>query len=803
MRSCLALGLPLIFAALLPAFAVTCPAGMPIGNVELNLKREAGGPLLPLSQANSIDEGDRILYAPVFGGVEKRPGKVTVVLVAKKPLPDEKLGFVVLDPQQADEPAQWVVPFPSNLAVFVYGPSGLSTGKVRGFLARDTELIAQLADYAEKTAQTEQLLQALSHYEANGPSENVGAALQGFARNYGVNNKLDRNAPLDQQTLAVIRNLNPALSAYDPISPTGSQRLSQTAGLATIVAGMFFGSTVGLAAGSTAMALNMKTILFPNSDFRSMYAQPVPGAIALCGKREASHGRARLAYLWAMRAPGPDPPQITIDSLNHIPANLRSVVRVTIAGNAWPLVGRARNWTLKSADNDVTPVSVGPVPDRHGLEIDLSKVNLKPGVYTLHGEWDWDPFPVQGHLHLYELPSFVSVNPTPASQNRLRQFAGKQVVTLKGADFEFVEKISLQRKGDRYGTPVAVPFTLPLGPRRGPQESIEMEIDTSSLAAGQYSLFFVQPDNRPREASLRILNDPPKLARLPLKVHAGETQSTVLLEGQDLAAIESVQADGFQIQLDPPGEGRRLVRLTSPAHLAPDTAYDLRLMVEGYAEPIVLSKALLVAGPRPRVTHAAVSLPPDLPVAIRDGELPAGFFLSALLSIDNATPSAAATLGCDNLTAPRVTAAVGAPRDGVKLESVQQGSYYLSFDPGRWPGGCNLSLTFHNGDGGSDPRPLGRVVRAPRIESFRLTGEEGPDSTYIGILTGRDLELIEKVGWNGMDSVTVPGLPTPLPGESYLQQLRIRLSWPSPVPHAPLFVWLRGETDGRATRARY
>lgn len=782
---------------------ITCPAGMPIGNIQLNLQRSAKAQLMPLSAANSIDEGDKIFYFPAGSGAEKRPGKVAIVLVARKPLPDEKHDFVVLDPHPADEESHWVVPFPSSLAVFVYGPSGISTGKVRGFLARDTELIAQLADYAEKTAQTEQLLQALSRYETNGPSENFGAALQGFARNYGINNKIDRNAPIDQQTLAIIRNVNPALSAYDPISPTGAQRLSQTAGLATIVAGMFFGSTVGLAAGSTAMALNMKTILFPNSDFRSMYAQQIPGATALCGKREVSQGRTRLAYLWAMRAPGPKPPQITIGSQNHIPANLRSVVGVTIAGNAWPLVGRARNWVLKSAEGETAPITVGAVPDRQGIELDLSRANLKPGVYTLHGDWDWDPFSVQGQLHLYDLPDFSRVKPTPASQNRLRQFAGKQVVTLTGADFEFVEKVTLQRKGDRYGSPAVVPFTLPLGPRRGPQQSIEMEIDTTSLAAGEYSLFFSQSDNRPREAPLRILKDPPKLARLPLKIHAGETEHHIVLEGQDLAAIENLEIDGFHVKLDPPGEGRRSLQVTAPPGLGPNTTYDVRLAVEGYAEPIVLHKALTVSGPRPRVRHATVAQPPDLPVAIRDGELPAGSFLSALLSVDNSTASASATLGCDNLTAPKVTAAVGAPRDGVKLESVQQGSYYLSFDPGRWPGGCHLTLIFHNGDGPSDPRPLGKVVRAPRIDSFKLSDEQGPEDTYIGVLTGRDLELIERVGWNATDSVPVPGLPTPLPGESYLQQLRIRVTWPSPAPHAPLYVWLRGEPEGRATRARY
>ena len=37
-----------------------------------------------------------------------------------------------------------------SLAAFVYGPQGLSRKKVSGFLSQDDQLVAQLADYAEK-----------------------------------------------------------------------------------------------------------------------------------------------------------------------------------------------------------------------------------------------------------------------------------------------------------------------------------------------------------------------------------------------------------------------------------------------------------------------------------------------------------------------------------------------------------------------------------------------------------------------------------------------------------------------------
>jgi len=48
-----------------------------------------------------------------------------------------------------------------------------------------------------------------------------------------------------------------------------------------------------------------------------------------------------------------------------------------------------------------------------------------------------------------------------------------------------------------------------------------------------------------------------------------------------------------------------------------------------------------------------------------------------------------------------------------------------------------------------------------------------------------------------------PGDKAPIVGEGAKQSLKVRLSWPSPAPHAPLFVWFRGEDVGRATKLRY
>jgi hypothetical protein len=35
------------------------------------------------------------------------------------------------------------------------------------------------------------------------------------------------------------------------------------------------------------------------------------------------------------------------------------------------------------------------------------------------------------------------------------------------------------------------------------------------------------------------------------------------------------------------------------------------------------------------------------------------------------------------------------------------------------------------------------------------------------------------------------------------ESLRVAIPWPAPAPHAPLYIWLRGEERGRLTSAQY
>ncbi|MBC7925233.1 MAG: hypothetical protein H7039_06205 [Bryobacteraceae bacterium] len=813
MRILAATTLFLAVSVKLPAAGLSCPAGMPLGAFDLQVTREPASAPIPLNRVNQLEEGDSLTYSPSIGKREKRPGEVAVVLIASSPAAQGEQDFSVLEPRPANKATKWSVPFRSSLAMYVYGPSGLSTRKLRGFLQKDQELVAQLADYAEKTAQTEYALQALTQYENSGYSDGVGAALQGLAGQSASANKLDRTASVDQQTLAALRTLNPALSAYDPISPTGSQRVAQTTGLAATVAGMFLGSTVGLAAGSTAMALNLKTLLFPDTDFRSAYTQQVEAraGVTLCSARDTGQSRKRHAYLWAMRVPDSGPPSLALEvATAHIPAGLKTPVKVQVPEPQWKLVSRFRDWALLSPAGSRLPVQVLQISDGHQIELNLAGLNVPPGAYSLQAVWDWDSFTAQGQVQVHPVGDFKNVRITPETSVRLLEKSGKQIVTLEGADFQFVERATLVREGDKYASPSPVPFSLPLGLRRGTQDRLEMQVDTTNLQAGIHSLSLTQQAGATQTIPIRVLTPPPQLTSLPLILNGEEEEDSLLLSGDHLSQITGLSADGVEFALESQASSERndaKVR-TAKVHVTrqwiPGSTADLRMLVRGYPAPVVLANALLLAGKKPRIREVVPSTPTEVPVELRKGELLAGVVTNLLLRLDGGGSASGLTLDCKAHEGEALTLRPGSEEDRVKLQPVQSGTLFLSLDAGRWPAGCILTATLETKDSGrSRPFELGRVIRLPAIESFRLTDESSGEGMYTGLLTGRDLELIEKTGWDAQSGQSVEGLPSAIVGEPNKQTLKIRMPWPSPTPHSPLYVWFRGETEGRATTIRY
>jgi hypothetical protein len=102
-------------------------------------------------------------------------------------------------------------------------------------------------------------------------------------------------------------------------------------------------------------------------------------------------------------------------------------------------------------------------------------------------------------------------------------------------------------------------------------------------------------------------------------------------------------------------------------------------------------------------------------------------------------------------------------------------------------------------DGLSEPCRLGKLVRFPHVDSFQIISSESEAAVYLGELTGMDLQNIEKVGWDANNGVPVSDLPSPVPGAGLKQLLKVKLASAEPSPHSPLFLWLRGDKEGRPT----
>ena len=278
-------------------FAVSSPRG--------------GAEALPLRTIIRLEEGDLLIYRPLLRSGEDRKGEVTLGSVPANPSGvGEKLR--ILDPKPASEEQKWSVPFRVAVVGYIYGPSGLSIRRVRNFLApRNEDLIAQLADYAEKTAQTEALISALA--TPGSSADAVQSALQGFSSQYGLNVQLDKNAPANQQAMVLFRALNPAIAQYDPIAPQGGQQFANRQSR-DICCDFVLRQSSRPRRRRAAMLMEMRALAFPKSDFRSSFSQALPNdGLALCGLRDRAAAHTKVAYLWASRVPNVGPPQIAVE----------------------------------------------------------------------------------------------------------------------------------------------------------------------------------------------------------------------------------------------------------------------------------------------------------------------------------------------------------------------------------------------------------------------------------------------------------------------------------------------------------
>lgn len=790
-----------IFLCALPALRASaplvCPAGAPLGSFRMSVTR-GEKPALKLSIVNQLLEGDRISYTPgTVNSPDKKKARVALVLV-----PSDHGKILVLDARPALEAAEWTVPVRTQIVTVVYGPQGLDKGKVADLVKKNEDVIGQLADYAAKTEETQAILQALAQQQQTLASgQDVNAAVVSFANQFPGAPAVDRTQPLNVQALTVLRGVNPALGAYDPLAPNPSQRAAQSAGIAAAVAGLFFGTNVGLAATGGALLINMHSLIFPGTEFRSAFAQPVADhkdQTALCGNKTPSAARTELAFLWATRVPDAPAPEISIPKQEHLAIGVKSSVPIAVKARDESLAARVQNWKLEAMPDSKPAVAVTAKVNTQTkkLELDTNDPQLKPGLWKLTGSWDWTEI-TAGEVDLRAFSTFGKAHLAPESHDRLVQGSGKVNLTLEGDDFEFVDKLAYKATGDPFAQPSTLPFHLPKGPGAGPQETLETQMDASSLTAGEYRFLIAQGDEKVHETPFEVLPATPHISNLPLMVHTLAESERVVLKGTGLDRIEELSSPEARIRLEAGDKAdERVARITLKDGIVKGTSLAVRMTVKDFEQPIEVSDALLVAGPRPAITEVHASLPSDLGVALRAGEIPAHSFVSFSLDLANVDAASvnAVDLSCGD-----------APPVPLKVRPEAHAPLFLSFDPSTvGTAGCEVSATLETTDAGTSlPAKLGVVVRLPKIESFQLTGEKADGNAFYGELKGQGLESIEKVGWDAVTGTPVRGIPAPVAGGGSQQVLKVAVPWPAPAPHAQLYIWLRGESSGRATTARW
>jgi hypothetical protein len=766
--------------------AFAAPAGC-IGSASITSFRltvqpagSAESAALPLLLANNVPSGARLAYRPVDLPADlRKDAKLTLVMVPQSP--DGPV--TVLEPKLAASPAEWQAPFAARIVLLVFAPQGLDEKRLTNLVTRDAALVATLADYADQTADLELQLELARIREQEAEEDETPRP----------------NTPAEQALFALVRSLNPAVSGYDPLG--AGRRLGPTtfAGKSTEE---FFNDAGGFVPYGGILPM-VRPWLLPDTEVRSVYATPSePDGMTLCTKVQLK-GKNKLAYMWAYRLAEGSTPRVPLAKDMDLPLGMRVTVPLRLDTPAdWQPVSRIHDWALIPEESSGKPVSIAvrTAPDERAIHLDLRRFEGSPGAYRIQAKWDWDTVRVMGTVRLHRLDDFTTARLTPETQDKFIAATGPVPIDLTGADFLLVDHAWLHRPTNARQIPADLP---PL--RSGPSTQLRIEVDTDGLRPGQYLLALARVDGAVTDVPVRLLPSPPRMDTAGTRVNTGDRETRVTLAGTGLDRIERMAAEKADVTLEAANEDgtRRDANIKLHADAKPGDKLALAAKVEGMTGPVRFPGVLQVAAARPRIVEAKVSVSPDLAVAARDGEIPAGSWVSYALRVEPAAAGASLTLQCAEpaLAVQPLKLRVGEKQASAQLVATGGEGWFLSLDPGAaGQSGCTLTAVMETEDlGKSDPFTLGKVVRLPRIESFTMTDEKSPDGFY-AVLKGYDLETIAKTGWDGSTGVAASELPRPLVGEGSKQTLRIAMPWPSPTPKAPLYVWLRGEAAGRATK---
>jgi hypothetical protein len=423
------------------------------------------------------------------------------------------------------------------------------------------------------------------------------------------------------------------------------------------------------------------------------------------------------------------------------------------------------------------------------------------GDYHLAGFWDWTRFQASGEIHVQPLSDFHSAKLQAASQDSLLAKSGKIPITLAESDFEFLTKVELKKLNDEFAVAEPTRFILPKGLRGGPQMQADLQIDTTNLDPGKYELLLTQQDGKSHSVKINVLPNLPKIDNLPILANQGEATQHYVLKGERLGLISKLSAAGVVFELGTASSKGtdRSVSVQLKSDFKPGSALPIQADLADRVQPMNLEGALQIMGPLPAIASSHLSLPSAMAIALHPDEFPAGYNLTAMFDVRNVESTGTLSLGCSEDVGKHVSLRVGEQNGQFSLQRLSADQLFLSADTTDFPAGCLLQATIRNGrTGESKPFALARIVRLPQIESFDSTSQPVQEGQRGYTLTGRNLEMIEKVGWDQLEGLPVANLPTPIQGQGQKQSLQVSL--PDSVPaHASLYLWLRGEKDASVT----
>ena len=400
------------------------------------------------------------------------------------------------------------------------------------------------------------------------------------------------------------------------------------------------------------------------------------------------------------------------------------------------------------------------------------------------------------------LSDFKNARLQPASQNQLLAHTGKVAVTLSGSDFEFTNKVEIKKTGDEFAVAEPERFLLPVGAHKGPQDKMDVQIDTTNLEPGAYQLLISQDDTKARPVQLSVLPNLPRIDNLPVLLNEGVGTQHFVLKGERLQLLSKLESPIADLQLAETSSGGTERNLTVQLKNAAKsgTSDAMTAFLNDRTEPLTLPDAMKVTGPLPVIASTRLSLPNGLAITLLPEEFPAGSMLTALLDVKNIKPQSVLRLYCSEDVGAHPSLHVGEQNATSSLQRLSPDQLFVSYDTSGLPAGCTLMGQIDNGvDGKSQPVNLANIRRLPQILSFApAAGAVSGTDLRSYELRGLNLEMIDKVGWDSASGVSVSALPTPIPGQGQQQSLLVNLAQP-PNPKATLFVWLRGEAVGRAT----